>query len=301
MEELLKYVAVRRVLFKDRVCDCGGLLVYGLAAGAGFAAAENLQYTLLYGAGITYARMILSIPLHCCTGLIIGIHLGYRKFLGKNFFCPVALAIPILIHGTYDFVLFLPASTNVEFPTRLLIVLTVLVCSFAYCRLAWLPLDDVCVVNVRSNMKKGLVSRPLCCCCECDCCSNWFMHRDPLVPIDSANRQPQLVAPVLPPMTLERSNSKQTVGNLARSVTQELLPLGPIPCQAVRTKCPACRHSVYAHVLFESFCPHCGAKVTETAPKGAPRNGVRAEDIEDVNAPPILACHASSSDEDSSH
>merc|ERR1712007_377295 len=93
--------------------------------------------------------MVTAIPLHCCTGLIIGIHFGYRKFLGQNCHYLCALAIPIMIHGSYDFPLMLPTGILPDTWTLPLAV-AVLILGCFYCRWAWLRLEGVAAVDVRA-------------------------------------------------------------------------------------------------------------------------------------------------------
>mmetsp|Transcript_4531 Transcript_4531/g.12815 ORF Transcript_4531/g.12815 Transcript_4531/m.12815 type:complete len:593 (+) Transcript_4531:86-1864(+) len=253
-EELLKYGAVRRVLFKDRVVDCGGLVVYGLAAGAGFATAENVQYTSSGGMQVALLRMYLSIPLHCCTGLIIGIHLGYRKFLGKRYYCLVTLMVPVLVHGTYDFVLMLPASLGLDDTLQGILGVCVLLAAFLYCRCAWLPLDAVCVVNVRKMERQGRVSHPRCCCCECDCCTAWLTHQDPLVKEQRAKAGRQ--------QSLGRSSTAGSLGDIAIQSYRSVVPAAP-NCQTTPIACPGCSAPVRAQNRYPSFCPHCAELIPE--------------------------------------
>eukprot|EP00418_Pyrodinium_bahamense_P074299 CAMPEP_0179091596 /NCGR_PEP_ID=MMETSP0796-20121207/41852_1 /TAXON_ID=73915 /ORGANISM="Pyrodinium bahamense, Strain pbaha01" /LENGTH=649 /DNA_ID=CAMNT_0020789193 /DNA_START=203 /DNA_END=2150 /DNA_ORIENTATION=- len=226
LEEALKYVAVRRVLFKDRVADCGGLVVYGLAAAAGFAAAENAEYVINHGVAVTFGRMVLSIPGHCSTGLIIGIHLGYCKFLGKDIlpecllglpalwkgFCLflLTLYIPVLLHGTYDFMLMLPSYTPVSAPLRVLLAVGTTLAGFVYCRFAWLKLSHVCIVHVKELQAAGRISRSQCCCCECDCCSACCVQEDPLLQtVASQAAAAKAAAAAAPPMGLSAGAPKQ--------------------------------------------------------------------------------------------
>jgi len=255
LEELFKYIAVRRVLFKDRVVDCGGLLVYGLAAGAGFATAENIQYTMRGGVTVALTRMFVSIPLHCCTGLIIGIHLGYRKFIGDPVYCLVTLMLPVIIHGTFDFALMLPRSVGLSERFRAAIAVMVLLSGLLYCRCAWLPLDKVCVVDVRKMEREGKISAPRCCCLEPDCCSAWFQHQDPMVEERFKRMSTKEKFSML-------SIGASTVGGLAKKGFRALLPPRP-HCQTVKVPCPGCLAKVRASILFPSYCPHCAHLMPE--------------------------------------
>mmetsp|Transcript_79460 Transcript_79460/g.219799 ORF Transcript_79460/g.219799 Transcript_79460/m.219799 type:complete len:666 (-) Transcript_79460:177-2174(-) len=277
LEEALKYVAVRRVLFKDRVADCGGLVVYGLAAAAGFAAAENAEYVINHGVAVTFGRMVLSIPGHCSTGLIIGIHLGYCKFLGKDIlpecllglpalwkgFCLflLTLYIPVLLHGTYDFMLMLPSYTPVSAPLRVLLAVGTTLAGFVYCRFAWLKLSHVCIVHVKELQAAGRISRSQCCCCECDCCSACCVQEDPLLQTVASQAAAAKAAAAQPHpwgyLPVRPSRSLSSLSGLKHSIGQEILPEAP-SCQTAEYVCPRCTRNIRIHLLYPSDCPFCG-------------------------------------------
>lgn len=289
LEETLKYIAVRRILFKDRVADCGGLIVYGLASAAGFAAAENLQYVAQGGLSAAILRMFLSIPLHCCTGMIIGMHLGYRKFLGRGHNCidkfVVALAVPVLIHGTYDFCVMLPSDLGFVSDYAGILVYVTLVAGLVYARFTWLDLDNVCVVHVKDMQQQNRISKPQCCCCEVD--NGLCIQHDPLLP-RSAAAKPACDVPtpggpgggasegdsrdVREEASSDESDSdsdgaeadavnsnRSLAVRVSHSITSGLLPEAP-SCQTEEQECPECGKLVRVHVLFPSDCPYCAYK-----------------------------------------
>lgn len=111
-------MAIRRIVFKDYVADPSGLIVYSCSAAAAFATVEDLMYNLQYGPytqvcsgvdsgawtltlkacflklkhpyyspsgiGTAIVRAFVSVPLHCATGLIIGISLADRRFFHQD-------------------------------------------------------------------------------------------------------------------------------------------------------------------------------------------------------------------------
>lgn len=237
LEESLKYIAVRRILFKDRVADTGALVVYGLAAAAGFATAENVQYTLSYGLQVAFTRMMLSIPLHCCTGLMIGMSLGRRKFLGERHRMLRALMAPVVAHGLYDFFLMVPASCPINGSIRLLFSVATLIGASAYCRWLWQGLEKVCVADVHALMLAGKVSPSSWGCCEGDCCQPIVEHDDPML-ADAATRN--------------------TFQKLARGPSFNLFPKAP-QCQTRVANCYQCRNEIRVLIFFPSRCPHCEA------------------------------------------
>lgn len=83
-EESCKYLAIRRVVFKDFVVDPRALIVYACCAGAAFGTVEDCLYNLQYGLGTAIVRAFTSVPLHCATGLIMGTSLATRRFYQRD-------------------------------------------------------------------------------------------------------------------------------------------------------------------------------------------------------------------------
>mmetsp|Transcript_32547 Transcript_32547/g.53102 ORF Transcript_32547/g.53102 Transcript_32547/m.53102 type:complete len:394 (+) Transcript_32547:59-1240(+) len=106
LEEALKYVTIRRQLGKPHIQDPRALVVYGCCAAAGFATVENIGYVASGNVAVGIARALTSIPLHCATGIFIGCMLARQQFEGKAYGPLQILFAPVLIHGTYDMVLF---------------------------------------------------------------------------------------------------------------------------------------------------------------------------------------------------
>jgi len=108
LEELLKYIAVVRLLYHPSIVDPRALVIYGCCAAAGFATAENISYVLSTGSIATgISRAILSVPLHCSTGIFIGCMLAERRFNNKKYSW-VAIVLPcVVLHGTYNLILYL--------------------------------------------------------------------------------------------------------------------------------------------------------------------------------------------------
>jgi RsiW-degrading membrane proteinase PrsW (M82 family) len=88
-------------------------LIYGVAVSLGFAALENLLYVSSRGTGIAWQRALFAVPAHALFGGCMGYYAGRAKFvpLGegrrRRFWRAVALALclPVLFHGAYDFAL----------------------------------------------------------------------------------------------------------------------------------------------------------------------------------------------------
>ena len=60
MLKLLKYFAIRRLLFKEYIVDPRALLVYGTVSGLTFGVLENITYALVGGIGTAIARSCCS-------------------------------------------------------------------------------------------------------------------------------------------------------------------------------------------------------------------------------------------------
>lgn len=80
-------------------------LVYGAAASMGFAAFENLIYIYSGGLEVAMTRAVTAVPSHAVTGAIMGYFLALYHFLPRHRgrYLGQALAVPILLHGLYDF------------------------------------------------------------------------------------------------------------------------------------------------------------------------------------------------------
>ena len=114
IEETMKYLAVRAKAYNsinfNEVMDG---VVYGVAAGLGFATVENIFYVLGFGTISTaLIRAFMSVPSHAAYGGIMGFYLGMAKpfrLTSKQHerkLIITGLAIAILLHGLYDTIAF---------------------------------------------------------------------------------------------------------------------------------------------------------------------------------------------------
>ena len=113
VEEACKYAALRIGSWRSPSFDhrFDGLL-YSVFVTMGFAAAENLLYVLRIGLSVAPVRAIFSIPGHLAFGISMGIQYtnektatlaGNRRGASASRF--LALLLPILLHGFFDFCL----------------------------------------------------------------------------------------------------------------------------------------------------------------------------------------------------
>jgi protease PrsW len=114
-EELFKFLIVKKLSFKV-YCYNERLdgIIYSVFTSLGFATIENILYLQGIGANYIYtglSRAIFAIPAHMLFAITMGYYLSLAKFgLNRNVFRKSifkALVIPILLHGTYDYILFL--------------------------------------------------------------------------------------------------------------------------------------------------------------------------------------------------
>ena len=107
LEELLKYICVRRILWFPFVADPWALCCYGGCAGLGFAALENALYV---GSGSLFTALLragTAVPNHLMYGLLHGAFLSEQRFsLKLKRRCPSFMLtpmLPILLHGSHNF------------------------------------------------------------------------------------------------------------------------------------------------------------------------------------------------------
>lgn len=109
VEESCKYYFVHKYTYNNREFDyLFDMIVYATYVSLGFALLENLIYVITGGIYVGLLRAITAIPMHACTGVMMGHFLGEAKYneinkksAKKNKI--LALLVPILMHGAYDY------------------------------------------------------------------------------------------------------------------------------------------------------------------------------------------------------
>jgi len=107
-EELFKFLALYILVWRSKAFDeqFDGI-VYAVFISLGFAMVENIMYVFRFGDQTAYARAFTAVPAHALFGITMGYYFSLSKFFTKrrsiNFIS--ALAMPILLHGVYDFIL----------------------------------------------------------------------------------------------------------------------------------------------------------------------------------------------------
>lgn len=111
-EEGAKYILLKKRTWRDINFNCQfDGVVYGMSVSLGFALWENLGYVAMYGFGTALVRAVTAVPGHACFGVFMGAWYGMAKrwegagFERRSKTCrTMALLLPALIHGCYDFI-----------------------------------------------------------------------------------------------------------------------------------------------------------------------------------------------------
>ncbi|HOX84399.1 MAG TPA: PrsW family glutamic-type intramembrane protease [bacterium] len=117
IEETLKllvvWLFVYRTVHFDEATDG---IIYTITAGLGFACLENILYVLNGGISLAVARAISAVPLHALASGLMGYYIGRAKFashrISKILLFIVGLTVAVLIHGTYNFLIFALSPIN---------------------------------------------------------------------------------------------------------------------------------------------------------------------------------------------
>ena len=113
VEELLKfsvlYFFVSKMQDFDEPMDG---IVYGVTASLGFATLENFQYVYLQAdylnttsMNIAILRAFSAVPLHGLNGCLMGFYFGMLHFTGDKKYLGYAIVLPIVFHGSYNFLI----------------------------------------------------------------------------------------------------------------------------------------------------------------------------------------------------
>lgn len=113
IEEFTKWIVLFIFVWKARDFDYKfDGIVYAVSASLGFAGLENIIYILRFGTGVAVTRALFSIPGHAAFGIFMGFCLSRAKHCKLEgmepaciFFMLLSLALPMCIHGMYDFLL----------------------------------------------------------------------------------------------------------------------------------------------------------------------------------------------------
>lgn len=142
VEECAKYYMIFRVRNREEFLTPESSFVYTISGSLGFATLENVAYVVLSsikdpqgqfisGVIIAIGRSLLSVPLHCITGSIIGLRFSRVKFFKENLGIIDIIYPSIFIHGLYDFILmFMMPYENLTILSLLFCILIVVLSGF---------------------------------------------------------------------------------------------------------------------------------------------------------------------------
>ena len=116
VEEACKFLFVRFILYHNKnFNEPFDGIVYAVMVSMGFATLENILYVQQYGFLTGILRMFTAVPAHATFGILMGYYLGLSKFSHNRglLLSVVALLVPTLFHGTYDYFWFIAEIKNV--------------------------------------------------------------------------------------------------------------------------------------------------------------------------------------------
>ena len=111
-EEGFKYLLLKRRTWKEANFNCQfDAVVYATFVSLGFALWENISYVASYGIATALVRAVTAVPGHACFGVFMGVCYGAAKKYANagqeaesRKSLTMAVVVPVLLHGTYDFV-----------------------------------------------------------------------------------------------------------------------------------------------------------------------------------------------------
>lgn len=109
IEEFWKWVCVILLAYRSRdFNEPFDGITYAVMVSLGFAFVENVLYVYSGGVSIAVLRMFTAIPAHTIFGISMGFYLGLAKCRvpQRLLYFSLSLLVPVLIHGAYDFALF---------------------------------------------------------------------------------------------------------------------------------------------------------------------------------------------------
>ena len=131
VEETLKFLVLYFYILKEKAFnEPMDAIVYGVVVSLGFATLENYDYVFrlaeqyeMQSIDLAILRAFTAVPMHALCGVIMGFYFGMYAFVsgGKNL--GLALIVPYIFHGTYNFLCYFP-------PYYIFVVLILLVFSY---------------------------------------------------------------------------------------------------------------------------------------------------------------------------
>src|SRR5258708_6888244 len=90
-------------------------IVYAVMIGMGFATVENIEYVRQFGLETGISRFFLAVPAHASFAILMGYNVGWAKFEPERsrWLMWKGLLIAVVLHGSFDFFLFLQQNRAV--------------------------------------------------------------------------------------------------------------------------------------------------------------------------------------------
>ncbi|ACT01034.1 glutamic-type intramembrane protease PrsW [Paenibacillus sp. JDR-2] len=111
IEEFLKWFVLYHMIYNHTEFDepYDGI-VYAASISLGFATLENVMYAIYSPStfGTLLMRALLPVSGHALFGVMMGYYVGKAKFATsskRNIYLAISLCLPLLLHGTYDYIM----------------------------------------------------------------------------------------------------------------------------------------------------------------------------------------------------
>jgi len=109
IEEGVKFFTTKVIAYRNKAFDeIYDGIIYCVMVSLGFATIENIMYVQAYGASVALLRAITAVPAHTIFAVTMGYYLGLSKAFPskRSLYQLLSLAMPILLHGIYDFIIY---------------------------------------------------------------------------------------------------------------------------------------------------------------------------------------------------
>ncbi len=107
-EEVFKYLVFKWLIWKNKnFNEFFDGIIYAVYISMGFAMVENILYVFQSGHGVGMLRAFTAVPGHALFGVAMGYYFGLAKFVKakQSYYLIMALVMPVVLHGIYDFIL----------------------------------------------------------------------------------------------------------------------------------------------------------------------------------------------------
>ena len=108
VEEGFKFMALFLIVWSSREFnEWYDGIVYGVFVSLGFALVENIMYVYTYGESTAIVRAVTAVPAHAIFGVTMGYYFSFARFKREKRAINLVKSLfwPIVLHGTYNFIL----------------------------------------------------------------------------------------------------------------------------------------------------------------------------------------------------